>query len=85
MTDFQPINLCNVLYKIIAKVLANWLKMFLPNLISPTQSPFVPRRLISDNILVAYELTHFPNHKQQGHDGFMSLKLDISLAYDRVE
>ena len=54
-------------------------------IISPSQSDFVPSWLISDNILVAYELTHYMKNKRVGKSGCAALKLDMSKAYDRVE
>ncbi|XP_062009553.1 uncharacterized protein LOC133726094 [Rosa rugosa] len=64
---------------------ANKLKRILPELISPYQSAFVPERLITDNILVDNELAHFVHNKREGGDGYMTLKLDLSKAYDRME
>ena len=50
--DFRPILLSNSIYLIIAKVLANRLRLVLPALISPFQSAFLPGRQMSDSIVI---------------------------------
>ncbi|XP_024178083.1 uncharacterized protein LOC112184012 [Rosa chinensis] len=85
MSHLRPIALCNVIYKIASKVVANRLKSFLPALISPQQSAFVPNCLISDNTLVASKVAHYMHRLKRGQEGFLALKLDISKAYDRLE
>lgn len=41
--------------------------------------------MISDNILLAYEMTHFLQRKRGGRVSYAAIKLDMSKAYDRVE
>ena len=77
MTEFRPISCCNVLYKIISKTMANKLKPFLGDIISENQSAFVPKRLITDNALIALEIFHAMKRRGEGRDGSFALKLDI--------
>ena len=67
------------------RFLENRLKVVLPDIISPTQSAFVPGRMITNNVLLAYEITHMMHRKKGGRDGYVAVKLDMSKAYDRVE
>ncbi|XP_052299727.1 uncharacterized protein LOC127903105 [Citrus sinensis] len=85
VTEYRPISLCNVVYRIVAKVIANRLKQVLHQIISPYQSAFVPNRIITDNIVIGYECLHKIRHSKGRKNELVSLKLDISKVYDRVE
>eukprot|EP00253_Pinus_taeda_P034809 PITA_34809 len=79
--DFRPISLCNCLYKIIAKIIANRLKPILSQHISSEQFAFLHHRQIHEAIASAQELIHtLQSKKKKG----MILKIDLSKAFDRA-
>jgi hypothetical protein len=65
--------------------MANRLKLILQEIMAPNQSAFIPVRLITNNILLAYEVNHYMHKKRSGAVGYATLKLNMSKAYDRVE
>ncbi|KAA3459033.1 endonuclease/exonuclease/phosphatase family protein [Gossypium australe] len=70
MKDLRLIALCNIVYKLVVKVLTNCLKIF---------------HLITDNVMVAFETIHNMKNKGRGLMGEIALKVDISKAYDMVD
>ncbi|KAL0439868.1 UNVERIFIED_CONTAM: LINE-1 retrotransposable element O protein [Sesamum latifolium] len=83
VAEFRPISCCNVLYKVITKILVQRMQGILDSLISPSQNAFVPGRSIGDNILLAQEL--FNGYNQQTLPPRCALKVDLRKAYDTVE
>jgi hypothetical protein len=79
--QFRPIALCNVIYKLLTKVIARRLKLILPTIISPEQSGYVEGRQILDNIILAHEVIH---SLQKTKTPGMLLKLDLSKAFDKL-
>ncbi|XP_019163057.1 PREDICTED: uncharacterized protein LOC109159400 [Ipomoea nil] len=70
---------------VITKMLANRMKRLLKDIVSESQSAFLPGRLIIDNILVAAEISHYLRRKTTGKVGWAALKFHMAKAYDRME
>eukprot|EP00253_Pinus_taeda_P012127 PITA_12127 len=78
---YRSIALCNIIYKIVSKVVALRLKPVLPHIISPEQSSYVEGRQITDGIILTHEIIH--SLKQSRKPG-MLLKIDLSKAFDSI-
>uniref|UniRef100_A0A803QJP2 Reverse transcriptase domain-containing protein n=1 Tax=Cannabis sativa TaxID=3483 RepID=A0A803QJP2_CANSA len=80
MGDLRPISLCNVLVKVITKVFSSRMKGLLDVIVSDTQSVFIQARLISNNIMVFFEVMHYLKRKGKGREGSVALKLDCQCG-----
>lgn len=69
LKQFRPISLCNVSVKLVTKVIANRLKLYLKDLIAPNQSSFVPGRQSLDNAIVCQEILHLLRYTQSRKGG----------------
>ena len=66
ISQHRPIVLCNFVYKVISKVLANRMKVLLSVVISPQQVAFVPNRQIQDSIIIVNEELHHMQLRKKG-------------------
>ncbi|XP_077215810.1 uncharacterized protein LOC143850444 [Tasmannia lanceolata] len=82
VTDFRPISLVGCLYKLLAKVLVDRIKVVLPHIISDSQSAFVSKRQILDCSLITNEVIESYSKSEAG--GVLCM-LDMEKAYDRVD
>jgi hypothetical protein len=78
---FHPISLCNIIYKIISKLLANRLKPLLSKFISPFQTAFVSGRHIQDNSILSHEMLHSLKSKC-GRDGHMAININMGENFN---
>ena len=73
--------LCNLVYKLIAKVASHRLNPFLDNFISPQQFGFLKNRQISEPLAITQEVLHSVKTRNKSA---LILKLDLTKAFDRV-
>lgn len=83
MKDYRPIACCNVLYKVVSKILANRLKVILPSIITENHSAFIKGRLLIENVFLASELVKDYHKSSVSSSGVM--KIYISKAFDSVQ
>lgn len=82
VTQFWPIACCNVLYKIISKMLCSRLKAIIPSIINPIQSAFESNRQIMHNILICRDL--LKHYKRKRSPPRCTMKIDLRKAYDSI-
>ncbi|GJX57525.1 cysteine-rich receptor-like protein kinase [Tanacetum coccineum] len=82
LNDFRPISLISSMYKVLAKVLAERLKLVMKLVVGTSQFAFIKNRQILDCILIANEVIHSLKYSKSGG---MILKMDFEKAYDMVE
>lgn len=57
-SQFRPISLCSVLYKLVMKIIANRFKNIFPKIIGQEQAGFIAGRSIIDNVIIDQEVLH---------------------------
>ncbi|GAU48380.1 hypothetical protein TSUD_118070, partial [Trifolium subterraneum] len=82
LNDFRHISLVGSLYKILAKVLANRLRLVIGSVISESQTAFVKDRQILDGILIAKEVV---DEARKSKKELMLFKVDFEKAFDSVD
>ncbi|XP_074315445.1 uncharacterized protein LOC141651643 [Silene latifolia] len=81
--QFRPIACCNVVYKVISKLLCARLAEVLPLIIDPNQGAFIQNRNIQENILICQDLIRC--YEKPNASPRCLFKIDLQKAYDTVE
>lgn len=81
-SDFRPISCLNTVYKVVSKLISNWLKKVLPTVISQAQSAFLPGRLLAENVLLATDLVK--GYNSSTSESKAMLKVDLRKAFDSI-
>lgn len=79
MREFCPIPLCNVVVKLIIKVIANRIKPLMGKLVGEEQASFIPERKGIDNMITVQEMV-FSVRKKVGRNGCLAIKVDLKKS-----
>lgn len=75
-SHFRVTSICNFVYKIISKVLANRLKVHLSKLIIPFPCAFITGKQIQNNMIVSHEAFHSLRNKKQSDRETCAMKME---------
>ncbi|KAL3700949.1 hypothetical protein R1sor_018971 [Riccia sorocarpa] len=81
LTNWRPLSVMTLTYKLIAKLMAERLKKLIPALVDTQQAGFIKGRSITSNLL---SLRLGIDWDKMSNQTCMFLKLDFIKAYDRV-
>ena len=81
LSNWRPISLLNVDYKIVSKVLCNRLKHVVSNIVQLNQTCVIPGRSISDNLHLLRNVLDYADQKDMK---VILLSLDQMKAFDNV-
>ena len=82
LSNWRPISLLNVDYKILTKVLSRRLQTILPQLVNSDQTGFVKERYIGQNIRLLRDITEYLDARKMSG---LLLFVDFEKAFDSLE
>ncbi|KAG7541754.1 Endonuclease/exonuclease/phosphatase superfamily [Arabidopsis thaliana x Arabidopsis arenosa] len=83
LSEFRPISCCNTIYKVISRLLAKRLKLFMGLAVQRNQVAFIQGRLLCENVLLASELV--TDFNKNGPVTRGCLQIDLSKAFDNID